>query len=368
MERWEGCLAKTREALAAHGYDAALTFRIEHVRYVCPYQPPYSMAASHRTAALITQDQLLILVPQIDRIGLTKLAAGRFSVDQLPINQDAWGPPLQVALDTLAPNGRIAVDGAPARLMPLIQGDFTHDSRPFEDARRIKTREEVAIMRRGLDIVGVGIAAAWDILRPGATELELAATAEYAARCAGAEALSFSTIVGTNGEILRRRFATEQPVCEGDFVFLDLGIVYQGYVAEFSRSTVVGDTVTPEQRAIHRTAYQANRAMMAAIRPGVLGSELDRTARTVILDSPLAPYCYRHVTGSGIGLMLQERPIVSDPFDGGVDEVIEAGMVLNVEPGVYHPEIGGLRAEDIVLVTDDGYELLTRLPYDERLI
>ncbi len=366
-ERWEGCLERVRIALAESSYDALLTFRIEHLRYVSPYQPPYSVAATHRIAAIVTQDQLLIFVPQIDLMGMREVANGRFEVDQLPINQDTWGPIIQSALGRTAPTARIAVDGASARLMEQLIGDFAHDSTPWEEARRIKTPDEIAVMRRGIEIVGQGIREAFAELKIGMTELELAAIAEFAARRAGAEAFSFSTIVGANGAIVRRRYATDYAFKQGDFIFLDLGIVYGGYCQEYSRATVLGDRVTPEQVAIHQISVAANRAMIAAVTPGVMASELDRAARSVILDSPLAPYCYRHVTGSGIGLMLQERPIISDPFDGGVDEPIEVGMVLNIEPGIYHPEIGGLRAEDIVLVTESGCDVLTDTPYDARL-
>jgi len=368
MDRWLECLGKTRAALAAGGYAAALTFRLEHVRYVSPYRPPFSLSVSQRVAALVTADDLVVFVPQIDATGLRETAAGRFIVEPLPINQAAWGEPLNRALAERVSSRPVAVDGALAAVMARLHGDLVLDARPFEEARRIKTPAEVALIRRGVGMVAGAIDAAWSALAPGMSELELAAVAEHAARAAGAEGFAFFAIVTTNGDVARRRYATGYRFKDGDFVFLDLGVVNGGYCAEFSRATVVGPRVSDLQRSIFRAAYHANRAALDRLRPGVLGSELDAAARAVIHDAGLAEYRYRHVTGSGIGLMLQERPIVSDPFDGGLDEVLAPGMVLNVEPGVYHPEAGGLRAEDIVLVTEDGYELLSTFPYDPRLL
>lgn len=369
MERWIGCLARLREAMAQRGQEALLTFRLEHLRYVSPYQPPASSSITHRVAAIVTQDALVVFIPQIDVKGLAEVAAGRFEVSGLPINPDAWPGTLQPVLDRLVPRGTtVAVDLAPAAVVTRLSGEFVFDSRAWEEARRIKTPEEIASIRAGLAMVTAGIQAALETAKPGASELEVAAAAEHAVRVAGAEGFAFLTLCGANGDIVRRRYATGYRFKPGDFVFTDVSALNDGYCTEFSRATVVGDTVTEAQRAIHQTAYAANRAMMAAIKPGVMASELDRAARAVILDSPYASYIHRHVTGSGIGVLLQERPIISDPFDGGVDEPIEAGMVLNIEPGVYHPEIGGLRSEDLVLVTDTGYELLTPYPYDERLI
>ena len=369
MERWVACSERLRQSLAASGYGALLTFRLEHLRYVAPYQPPVSASVAHRVAAIVTPEVTKIFVPQIDLLGLREVAAGRFEVAALPINQATWAGVLQAELDALVPAGAtIAADLAPAHVMTGIARDVVYDGAPWEEARRIKTPGEIASIRAGLAMVAKGMDAALATAKAGATELEVAAAAEHAVRLAGAEGLAFFTLCSSNGDIVRRRFATERALAPGDDVFIDVGAVHDGYCAEFSRSVVIGDRVTPEQRAIHQTAYRANRTMMAAIRPGVMASELDRAARDVILGSPYASLIHRHVTGSGIGVLLQERPIISDPFDGGVDEPIAAGMVLNVEPGVYHPEVGGLRAEDIVLVTETGYELLTPYPYDPRLI
>jgi len=369
MERWVECSRRLRQSLAASGYGGLLTCRLEHLRYVSPYQPPFSSSINLRVAAIVTPDVTRIFVPQIDLMGLQEVAAGRFEAAALPINQAAWPEILQAALDELVPaQETIAVDLVPAHVMTEIARDVVFDSTPWEEARLIKTPGEVASIRAGLGMVAAGMEAALATAKPGATELQVAAAAEHAVRLAGAEGLAFFTLCSTNGDIVRRRFATDRVLAPGDDVFVDIGAVHDGYSAEFSRSVIIGDAVTPEQRGIHQTAYRANRAMMAAIRPGAMASDLDRAAREVILASPYAALIHRHVTGSGIGLLLQERPIVSDPFDGGVDELIAAGMVLNVEPGVYHLEIGGLRAEDIVLVTETGCELLTPYPYDPRLI
>lgn len=369
MERWVGCVQRLRDALAASPYAGLLTFRVEHLRYVSPYRPPFSSSLAQRVAALVTPDVVAVFVPQIDRLPLQERVGDGIVVEALPINQDAWPEILQAVLDRWVPAGSaIAVDLAPAKVMSELRGEFAYDSGPWEAARLVKTAAEVESIRAGLRMVTAGVAGAIEAARPGVTELAVAAEGERAARLAGAEGFAFFAICSTNGDILRRRFATDRVLEEGDFLFFDLGVVHDGYSSEFSRAIVVGEQVTPEQRAIHQTAYRANRAMMAAIRPGVMASELDRAAREVILASPYAQYIHRHVTGSGMGLLLQERPIVSDPFDGGVDEPIAAGMVLNVEPGVYHPQIGGVRAEDIVLVTETGCELLTLYPYDPRLI
>lgn len=369
MERWNECRIQLVQAMEGTGYDALLTFRLEHLRYISPYKPPFSSSVTHRVAAIVTPETTKVFIPQIDVQGLDELSTGQFGVAALPINQDKWAEILQAELAQLTHDGaKIAVDLGLAHVLAGLEGNFVYDSTPWEEARRFKTKGEITAIRQGLNMVSIGMDAALEVAVAGATELDVAAAAEHAARISGAEGFAFLTICATNGDIVRRRYATDRALETGDFVFIDIGVVHDGYCAEFSRSLVVGGSATPEQQGIHQAAYKASRAMLALLRPGVTTGELDRAARDVILSSEYAAHIHRHVTGSGIGVQLQERPIISDPFDSGVEEVIEAGMVLNVEPGVYHHEVGGARIEDIVLVTESGYELLTPYPYDPGLV
>ncbi|RYD04377.1 hypothetical protein N752_13465 [Desulforamulus aquiferis] len=142
---------------------------------------------------------------------------------------------------------------------------------------------------------------------------------------------------------------------------MDFGCVYKGYNSDMTRTLVLGRP-NQKQQEIYHIVLEAQLAGLAAVRPGVIAREVDRAARSVIEKRGYGQY-FGHSTGHGVGLAIHERPRLAS----NDETVLEAGMVVTIEPGIYLPDWGGVRIEDSVLVTEEGCEILTSSPKKELL-
>jgi Xaa-Pro aminopeptidase len=223
-----------------------------------------------------------------------------------------------------------------------------------ERLRTVKDKEELARIRAAAKLGASLFEVALPLVRPGATESALAAEMEYAARREGAEAMSFSTIVAAGPRsALPHARASANAVPRRGFVLFDFGVILAGYCSDMTRTVCVGRPTT-EDRRVYQAVLEAQQAALAAVRPGVAVGEVDRAARSVLRGAGLARY-FTHSTGHGVGLEIHEPPRVA----AGQQERLQPGMVITVEPGVYLAKRGGVRIEDMVVVTGSGCEVLT---------
>lgn len=148
----------------------------------------------------------------------------------------------------------------------------------------------------------------------------------------------------------------------GDCILVDAGAPYRRYQSDMTRTVFFRD-VSPEMERVYRTVLEANLAGIAAVRPGRTAKEIDRICRDVIEKSGYGPF-FTHRTGHGIGLQLHEEPYLSETSD----TVLREGMIFSIEPGIYLPQTGGVRVEDLVAVTANGAEVLNHLPKELRVI
>lgn len=194
-------------------------------------------------------------------------------------------------------------------------------------------------------------------IRPGASEAELGLRLETLIRQKGSRRAAFDIIVasGRNGA-MPHATATGRRLRPGDLVTIDFGAEADGYYSDITRTVCVGRP-TARQREVHGLVLRAQQQAIAAVRPGVPCAEIDRAARSVIEQAGHGEH-FGHATGHGIGLMVHEGPSLSRLSKQRAD----AGMVFTVEPGVYVPRWGGVRIEDMVLVTAKGRRVLTSLP------
>jgi Xaa-Pro aminopeptidase/Xaa-Pro dipeptidase len=201
------------------------------------------------------------------------------------------------------------------------------------------------------------------IIRPGVSEVEIALELEFLIRRMGADGIGFATIVASGSRsALPHGVASAKLIEVGDLVTLDFGAVYRGYHSDITRTVVVGQ-VKPRQEDIYNIVLEAQQCAIAAVKAGVKASEVDRAARDIIKKNGFGDY-FGHGTGHGLGLNIHESPRLS-PKD---DTVLQAGMSVTVEPGIYLPDWGGVRIEDTVLVEKDGCRVLTRSPKDRLLL
>lgn len=192
-------------------------------------------------------------------------------------------------------------------------------------------------------------------ITPGRSELEIAAKLEYEARIAGAEAMSFETIVASGRRsALPHGRATMTRLPRRGFVTLDFGVVVSGYCSDMTRTVYLGRP-SARERDVYHSVLEAQIAAADAVRPKVAAGDIDKVAREVLRRAGLDMF-FTHSTGHGVGLEIHEGPRLGK----GQRQLLEPGMVITIEPGVYVPESFGVRIEDMVLVTKTGREVLTQ--------
>ena len=194
-------------------------------------------------------------------------------------------------------------------------------------------------------------------IKPGMTELEVAALIEYYLKSNGAENLSFDTIVasGVNSS-MPHAVPTNKKIEHGDFVTLDFGCVYQGYCSDMTRTIVVGKA-SVEQKQIYQLVLDAQMAALEFIKAGYAGCEIDNVARKLIYDAGYEG-CFGHGLGHSVGLFIHENPRLSPKEQ----RIIQPNMVVTIEPGIYVKDFGGVRIEDLVCVTEAGAVNYTNSP------
>ena len=232
-----------------------------------------------------------------------------------------------------------------------------------ERIRMVKDAEELALIHAAVSLGAKLFNRALAVIRPGVKETEVAAEMEYAARRAGAEQMSFPTIIASGARsALPHGRASDQLIKPGGFVVCDFGVILAGYCSDQTRTVWVGPA-SADARAAYDGVREAQQAAIAAVRPGARVSEVDEAARKVLRKCGLARY-FTHSTGHGVGLEIHEAPRVA----AGQKEVLQPGMVITIEPGVYFPGKWGVRIEDMVAVTAGGCEVLTPTGKDFQAI
>ncbi len=226
-----------------------------------------------------------------------------------------------------------------------------------EKARTVKTSEEIARIRAAAELADRGFAFVLELLRAGARERDLALELEFWLRKQGAEGPAFDFIVASGPRgALPHGVASDKVIEAGELVTLDFGAIVGGYRSDMTRTVAVG-SVAPELRRIFDVTLAALEAALEAARPGVRARELDAVARGVIVEAGYGER-FVHSLGHGVGLEIHEAPFLHRSSE----DVLEPGMVVTLEPGIYVPGVGGVRIEELVVVTASGIELLSHSP------
>jgi Xaa-Pro aminopeptidase len=222
--------------------------------------------------------------------------------------------------------------------------------------RAVKDAGEIERIREAIRIAEKALTDLKNLIKPGIREIEIAVELEYRMRRAGAERLSFDTIVATGpNSALPHATPGNRQVEAGDFVLIDYGAVFAGYHSDQTRMFCVGSP-SDRQRRVYQAVLGAHDRAIAAIKAGVSCQEIDSIARSFLKEKGMGEY-FSHGTGHGVGLEVHEAPMLTR----GKEDILKPGMVVTVEPGVYFPEEWGIRIEDMVLVGEDGPEVLTKM-------
>ena len=227
--------------------------------------------------------------------------------------------------------------------------------------RMVKTENELQIMRKAEFVCCSAFEHILTVIKPGITEREIAAELEYYMKKNGGEGFSFETIaISGKRTSLPHGVPTDKPVEYGEFVTMDFGCIKDGYCSDMTRTVVVGKE-SEEQKKIYETVKEAQKIGLEFIREGVLGKDADKKARDVIENAGYGEY-FRHSLGHGVGLLVHELPNLSPMSEIELKE----NMVVTCEPGIYIPDFGGVRIEDMVIVKKNGIENLT--PVTKELV
>ena len=224
-----------------------------------------------------------------------------------------------------------------------------------EELRRVKSPAEIANIRAAQQITDAAFAHICTVLKRGMTELGVAAELEYFMRKNGADGLAFETIaVSGPKSSLPHGVPGNVVLTENAFLTMDFGARYNGYCSDMTRTVVLGKA-DEEMRKIYDIVAKAQKAAIAALRPGVSGKEVDAAARDIITDAGYGKY-FGHSTGHSLGLEIHEEPRSS----ARSADVFVPGQLMTVEPGIYLEGKYGVRIEDLILVTENGHEDLTK--------
>ena len=229
--------------------------------------------------------------------------------------------------------------------------------------RAVKDAGEIAQIRKAIRIATGALRSTLERVRPGVSERDIAIELEYAMRRGGAEAASFDTIIasGPNSALPHARPGTRR-LRRGDLVVVDYGAVWQGYHSDETCTFVVG-RAGRRHETIYALVKEAHDRALEAVRAGVACRDVDAAARGIIERAGYGPR-FSHGTGHGVGLDVHDAPRLS----GVSDAVLEQGMVVTIEPGVYLPGFGGVRIEDTVLVEKGGARVLTEFSKELQVI
>jgi Xaa-Pro aminopeptidase len=355
---YKGRQRRLRSTLFLHRLDTLLLTHLPNVRYLCGF-------TGSAGVLLLTQGKSVFFTDG----RYTTQARSEVHASETVI---ASKGPLAVAAEWLASRARsgrrksapvrLAIEGeyltvsARTRLARSLPSGFRLIEAPplVEKARMEKDQDEVKRIRAAVALGASLFDCALKVIRPGVREIEVAAEMEYAARNAGAQGMSFPTIIASGRRsALPHGRASDAPIPTRGFVVCDFGVILDGYCSDRTRTVHVGRASTEAHKA-YQAVLQAQQAAIVAVKPGVGVAEIDQAARNLLQKHGLAKY-FTHSTGHGVGLEIHEAPRVA----AGQSEILQPGMVITIEPGVYLPGRWGVRIEDVVVVTEQGCEALT---------
>ena len=346
--------AKLREQLASTRFDALLISHLPNIRYLCGFTGSAGLLLLSDSGSVFFTD-VRYDTQSHDEVKGAKVVIARKSLlealgDVLSKRRRrarAWAIGIESEHLTVAEK---------KRLNKLLPSAITLKDAPslVERARMVKDHDEIKRIRAAVMLGAKIFDRALEVLRAGKTEVEVAAQMEVAARRGGAEEMSFPTIIASGKRsALPHGRASTQAIPSGAFVVCDFGVILSGYCSDQTRTIWVG-RATDEAHRAYQAVRTAQQAAVNAVKPGITVGEVDAAARKSLQKAGLGRY-FTHSTGHGVGLEIHEGPRVAN----GQREILQPGMVITIEPGVYFPGKWGVRIEDMVVVTATGCEVLT---------
>jgi Xaa-Pro aminopeptidase len=357
-------LAALRETMTTTGTGLIAIAPGSHMDWVLGFHPHPD---ERPCLLLIAPDKECFLMPALNAEGTRAFTDIEFHTWSDAEGADAALGTALAAIDATAP-GKVAIDETMRADFALLLIDalpadtergFTHET--LGALRMRKDSAEYKALKMNAGIADNAMQAAFSKVRPGMTENELAAEIRAHFSSEGASPQFWIVGAGSNGAFPHHS-ASDRVIQEGDAIVIDIGGRKQGFPSDITRMAVVGQP--PEGYGqIHSIVEKAVQAALKAAKPGALAKDVDAAARGVITDAGYGEY-FVHRTGHGLGIDIHEPPYITATSE----VVLEEGMVFSIEPGIYLPGRFGIRLEEIVILREDGPEILSSLPRDARMI
>lgn len=284
---------------------------------------------------------------------------------------DKWSEKFVKAAQFVGLDGKeVGVEDRVLRLLELRllqiampESQFLNAVEVMAQLRMYKDASEIAAMQTAVDIAEKALTDTLPIIKIGMTERELAAELTMKIFQGNSGVMPFSPIVATGPNSANpHAFPTDRKLAAGDLLVIDWGASVEGYYSDLTRTFGVGE-VGEEQKKIHQIVLEANLAAQTVSKPGAACGDVDKAARDVIDQAGYGEW-FVHRTGHGLGMEGHEEPYMraDNPMP------LEPGMTFTIEPGIYHPQVGGVRIEDDVVVTDDGLKSLSTIEREIKIV
>lgn len=369
VDEFRGRVSRAQQLMQKQGLGALLTTHLHNIYYFTGYRS-WLRDSQHRPFAAVVpaNGEPILILPSLEA-GNANLKSWVSDVRLWQATDDYVGIYVDALRQVGALRESIGIEMGDDMWMglPLYQWDrlrerasgtrFVSSSGLMWQLRSVKSLAEVAYLRKAAWITDQSVSAAWDALRPGVTELEIAATIGSKMLSCGAEGISFLIVKsGFGAHNAGNKYATSRAIQPGDIVTLDIGCACHGYSSDMIRSACIGQP-NPGHRWAHEMAYALHRACISEVRPNVSIRQIDQ-ARVRFLKQQRLPVPLYAGVGHNIGISVHEMPRIGPEGDG----CLEAGNVITIEPSMKAGPWGGISVEDMVLVTESGYEYLTNAP------
>jgi Xaa-Pro aminopeptidase len=357
---YSGRQRRLLQSLTGHKLDLLLVTHLPNIRYLCGFSGSSAVLLVGEHGSTLFTDGRYRTQAKSEVAGAKVEITKKAPV--LGVGEALLNSRSRRGQQVLGIEGESMTVGMRDRLALLLGSKIRLKAAPplVERLRTVKDKDEIRLIRRAVETGASLFKTALREIRPGRKELDVAAAMEFEARRAGADGMSFSTIIaaGKRSAVVHGR-ASSATIPPRGFVVCDFGVILTGYCSDRTRTVHVGDPGR-EARRVYASVLEAQLSAIAAVRPGASAAEVDSAARKVLRRNDLARY-FTHSTGHGLGLEIHEAPRLAS----GQGQELEPGMVITIEPGAYIPGKMGVRIEDVVVVTASGCEVLT--PADKEL-
>ncbi len=345
-------LERVKDRIAHHKLDALLVSSIVNVRYL------FGFTGSNATA-LITPDTSFFIT---DR-RYTQQSRQQVQNAEIIIAKKDLISELK-KITAIRPRVKLGFESMHLKVKDFMQLKKTlpqiklmGSERIIEKIASVKDAEEIENVKKAGAVCGKVLKEVFPLINPGVCELEISAELSYRAKKHGSETDPFEPIVASGKRsALPHGISSAKKLEHGDLVIIDFGAVVNGYAADITRTVVLGE-LSLKQKEIVDVVFNALEVSESAAKPGLTGKQLDQVARDYINKRGYGDF-FQHSLGHGLGLDVHELPRIGEQSS----DPIEAGNVITLEPGIYDPEMGGVRIEDDFVITSDGSENLTPFP------